>query len=276
MKFFLLSLMLSFMGHASAQSYLIMDNGSTLTTDKSGFIYDFGHYAYPHKISLKGGVFFIEENAILATIDENGMLYRKYEYIPEKILGKGINYFLSNEGELYTIDRKGAVKIKKEEDFKRVTHFGGRYFLVARDDGMVEVVTISLDGEFTRHPDELIKLTDIVSLGGAYFMNRRGVVHTINSWGEILSHPEQRVGLIERRGGNFFTDSSGFIYTINEAGELISPAVPFSLSVSNIIKNAANYFIDLQGRLFVVNDKGEVYEKELANFDFKQAVVISL
>lgn len=276
MKMLLVSLVLGFLTQASAQSYLIMDNGSTLTTDKSGFIYDFGHYAYPHKISLKGGVFFIEENSIIATIDENGMLYRKYELIPEKIMGKGINYFLSNEGEIYTIDRAGAVKIKKDEDFKRATHFGGRYFLVARDDGMVEVVTINLDGEFTRHPEELIKLTDIVSLGGSYYMNRRGVVHTINSWGEIISHEGQRVGLIERRGGNFFTDSSGFIYTVSREGELISPAVPLTLSVSNIVKNASNYFIDLQGRLFIINDKGEIYQKTLGSYDFKNVVIISL
>ncbi len=276
MKMLLLLLSLGFFTQASAQSYLIMNNGSTLTTDKSGFIYDFGHYAYPHKISMKGGVFFVEENSIIATIDENGMLYRKYEHIPEKIKGKGINYFLSSEGELYTIDRTGGIKIKVQEEFKRASHFGGRYFLIAQEDGFVEFVTINLDGEFTRHPEMKMKLTDIVSLGGSYFMNRRGVVHTINSWGEIEAKTGERVGIIERRGGNFFSDSSNFIYTISENGELITPAVPMNLSISNIVKNATNYFVDLQGRLFIVNDKGEIYHKELEGYDFKNIAVISL
>ena len=107
-------------------------------------------------------------------------------------------------------------------------------------------------------------------------MNRRGVVHTINSWGEVTAQAEKRVGLIERRGGNFFTDSSNFIYTIAENGELVTPALPLTLTVSNIVKNAANYFVDLQGRLFIVNDKGEIYHKTLGEFDFKNIAVTSL
>src|SRR5690554_7634972 len=276
MKIFMLSLMLGFLSQASAQSYMIMNNGSTLTTDTAGFIYDLGHYAYPHKISLKGGVFFIEENSIIATVDENGMLYRKYEHIPEKIKGKGINYFLSSEGELYTIDRTGGIKVKVQEDFKRASHFGGRYFLLALEDGMVEFVTINLDGEFTRHPEMRMKLTDIVSLGGSYFMNRRGIVHTINSWGEIIPQADKRVGIISVRGGNFFTDSSNFIYSVTGEGELLTPAVPASLTVTNIVKNASNYFIDLQGRLFVVSEQGEIFQKSLDGYDFKNIAVISL
>lgn len=276
MKLLMLSVMLSLTWQVSAQSYFIMNNGSTLTTDKDGFIYDLGHYAYPHKISLKGGVFFVEENSIIATVDENGMLFRKYEHIPEKIKGKGINYFLSSEGELYTVDRTGGIKVHVQADFKSATRFGGRYFLLALEDGMVEIVTINLDGEFTRHPEMKMKLIDIVSLGGTYLMDRRGIVHTINSWGEIISHADKRVGIIEVRGGNFFTDSSNFIYSISKEGELITPAVPMNLSASNIVKSSSNYFVDLQGRLFVVNDKGEIYQKTLDGHDFKNIAVTSL
>ena len=276
MKQLILLFCLLFTQTSWCQSYMVMNNGSILTTDKDGFVYDFGHYAYPHKISLKGGVFFIEENSILATIDENGMLYRKYEQIPKNILGKGINYFLSSEGELYMVDKAGTVKMKKEEDFQNATYFGGSFFFIALDDGKIEIVTINENGEFSRHADLMMDLSELVSIGGRYFMNRRGIVHTINTAGEVIVHSDMRVGLIDRRGGNFFTDSSGFIYTVTSEGELITPSVPMSFSTSNIVRNAANYMVDLQGRLFVVNSKGEIFQKQLSNIDFENIVIVSL
>ncbi len=276
MKKLMLLLVLIFTQSSWAQSFMIMNNGSILTTDKEGFLYDFGHFAYPHKISLKGGIFFIEENSIIATIDEKGMLYRKYEYIPKNIIGKGINYFLSSEGELYMIDKAGAIKTKTEEDFKQASYFGGNYFFLALDDGKIELVTISDTGEYVRHSEQIMSLSDLVSLGGKYFMNRRGVVHTISAAGEVIVHADKRVGLIDRRGGSFFTDSSGFIYTISSEGELVTPAIPANLSVTNIVRNASHYFIDLQGRLFVINSRGEIYQKEMNNYHFDNVVVVSL
>ena len=77
MKSFLLATLATLSLNAFSQSYIIMDNGITVTTDTSGFAYDFGHYAFPQKVTLKGGQYFVEEGGILATIDENGLLFRK-------------------------------------------------------------------------------------------------------------------------------------------------------------------------------------------------------
>jgi hypothetical protein len=263
---------------ASAQSFLIMENGIVITTDKAGFAYDFGHYAYPQKITLKGGQYFVEENSILATIDENGLLYRKYEYIPENIIGKGINYFLSSEGELYTIDNKGVVRIFEEESLKKAVHFGGNYFAVVTDEEkkLANVYTVNKAGQHVQAKMDDFKISDVVAFGGTYFMNNRGVVHTITNDGLITPRTDMRVGIMVKKGGNYFTDSNGYLYTVAEDGSIRVPALPASLNLSKITKLGSNYFLDLSGRLFVVDHEGNVFERVMRDHDFRHARVISL
>jgi len=255
-----------------------MDNGIVVTTDASGFIYDFGHYAYPQRITLKGGQYFVEDGNILATVDENGLLYRKYELIPAKIRGKGVNYFLSDEGVITTIDRQGSVRTSESEIYKNALNYGGNYFTVSTDEEKteVEIYVVTELGEVQKADISRFKVKEIVSFGGNYFMSNRGVLHTVSSSGVVAGKEVMRVGLLYKKGGNYFVDSSNILYTVSANGELVVPALPASLRVSSILKLGSNYFIDQAGRLFVVSKDGAVFERVIRDHDFGLAKVISL
>lgn len=278
MKKIILAALATLSLNAFSQSYIIMENGITLTIDNSGFAYDFGHYAFPQKVILKGGQYFVEEGGILATIDENGLLFRKYELIPEKILGKGINYFLSSEGFLYGIDKKGFVKVTESELYKSAVNFGGNYFTVAKNPEKTEldIYVITADGAAVKAEVPSLKVKDIISFGGTYFMTNRGIVFTVAADGTITPKDDMRVGVLNKKGGNFFTDSSGYFYTVSEKGDLVMPALPITLRVSAILKLGSNYFIDQSGKFFVVDKNGNVFERIMRDHDFRLAKVISL
>lgn len=277
MKNLLLLVIATLSLNAFSQSYVVMDNGITLTTDTSGFAYDFGHYAFPQKIILKGGQYFVEEGGILATIDENGLLYRKYELIPEKIKGKGINYFMSDEGFLYTIDKKGFVKVTESESYKNAVNFGGNYFTVMNaDKTLVELFVVTGEGLVVKPEIESLKMKDVVSFGGTYIMNNRGVVFTIASNGTVTAKDEVRVGVIAKKGGNYFTDSSGLFFTVSEAGDLLMPTLPVNMKIPTVQRLGSNYFIDQSGKFFLVDKNGQVYERVFRDHDFRLAKVISL
>lgn len=278
MKSLLIAVLATLSLNAFSQSYVIMDNGIVVTTDSSGFTYDFGHYAFPQKVTLKGGQYFVEEGNILATIDENGLLFRKYELIPEKIKGKGINYFLSDEGFLYMIDKKGYVKVTESELYKNALNFGGNYFTVATDaeKTQIDLYVVTADAQVVKADVPSLKVKDIVSFGGTYFMNNRGIVFTVANTGSVVPRDDVRVGILQKKGGNYFVDSSGYFYTVSEAGDLRMPPLPISLRVSSIQRLGSNYFIDQAGKLFVVDKNGNVFERLMRDHDFRLAKVISL
>ena len=255
-----------------------MDNGITITTDRSGYVYDFGHYAFPSKVTLKGGQYFVEEGGILATVDEKGLFYRKYELIPDKIKGKGINYFLSDEGTLYTVSKTGFVTLMESEVFQKSVNFGGNYFTVDLDPEkkMLELRVINGSGAVVAPEVPNLKIKDIISFGGNYFMTNRGIVYSVSETGEVMPHEDMRIGILAKKGGNYFVDSSGYLYTVSESGTLKMPNLPLNLRVSSIHKLGSNYFIDLSGKLFVVDKEGNVFERVMRDHDFKNAKIISL
>lgn len=278
MKNLLLALLAAVSMNTYAQSYIVMDNGIVVTTDTSGFAYDFGHYAFPQKVTLKGGQFFVEEGNILATVDENGLLFRKYELIPQNILGKGINYFISAEGFIYAIDKKGYVKVSESEIYKNAVNFGGNYFTVATNPEKTDLELYVVTGEGTVVKPEVpsLKVKDIISFGGNYLMNNRGVVFTISTSGTVTPKDDVRVGILSKRGGNYFIDSSNYFYTVSESGDLVMPPLPISMRVSSVLKLGSNYFIDQTGKFFTVDKNGQVFERPMRDHDFRLAKVISL
>lgn len=273
----LLIALLTISASAFSQSYLIMDNGIILTTDTNGFAYDLGQYAYPQKVTLKGGQYFVEDGNILATIDENGLLFRKYELIPEKILGKGINYFISDEGFLYGIDKKGYLKVSHSDVYKNTQNYGGNYFTVLsnQETGQLDFYVVTHEAQVIKVETPVLRAKDIVAFGGNYFMTNRGIVFTISREGRIISNI-MRVGIINKRGGNYFSDTSNFFYTVSEDGELKAPGIPVTMKVNTMLKMGSNYFIDQQGKFFVIDKAGNVWEKTVRDQDFRQAKIISL
>lgn len=274
----LISFIISFFSLSSfAQSYLVMENGAILTTDTSGFIYDFGHDAVPQKITLRGGQYFVEEGNILTTVDENGMLFRKYDLIPSNLIGKGINYFISEEGFLFTFDRAGVLKVTESEIYKSADSFGGRFFTVTDNKKFEKkIFVVNADGKIVKPIVPDLDLQEIISLGGNYFMTNRGMLYSITQDGEVFAEKDLLVGNLQKKGGNFFVDSLGIIYTVTDAGEILIPSIPVNLKTDAIKKTGSNYFIDHSGAFFVVDKDGNILEKRLPQYDFKRTQVISL
>lgn len=278
MKKFAFAMLMSFSVSAWAQSYIIMDNGITVTIDKAGFAYDVGDFAFPQKITMKGGQFFVEDNSILATVDEKGNLFRKYEQMPEKILGRGLNYFISDQGELFSIDTQGVLHISADEKFKAANFFGGNYFTVVTDveTKEMDLYTVNSLGVSTKADLATFKMKDVAAYGGTYFMSNRGVVYTISQNGVVTPWPMVRVGVLQKRGGNYFIDSTGSIFTVAQDGTLLLPGIPMNLKLSSMTKLGATYFLDLSGRLFVIDHEGNIFERVMKDHDFRNARIISL
>lgn len=275
MKKIIITLLTIFSMSSFAQSYIVMDNGLIITTDSSGFAYDIGDYAFPLKITMKGGQFFVEENKVLATIDENGVLFRKYEVMPEKILGQGMNYFISSEGDIFTIDSKGLVHLSTNEAFKGAMNFGGNYFTVKTETAL-DLFVVTTTGEVVEASLENLDMKSVIAFGGNYFMTNRGVLHTVSSEGLLISHAHKRIGILQKRGGNYFTDSTGMIYTVAQDGRLVLPGLPVGLKINSINKLGSNYFLDLSGGLFTVDRDGNIWERVVEDHDMRNARIISL
>lgn len=257
-----------------SQSYLILNNGVTLTTDKAGFIYDFGHFNLPYKINLAGGQYFTLDNK-LSTVDINGFLYEKGKKI-EKVKAKGSNFVITDDA-LVTIDSKGFYYEfdKDSKIFKKVTLFGGNFFLVKPDDkkNIIDLYTVNDKGNYFKVNVDGLNPADIVSVGGTYFQTKTGVIYTVSKDGFVYSKAAQKVGGIAKIGGNFFIDSAGLLFTVSEDGFLMLPILPANIKVAEVSKLGANFMIDTSGRVFTVDKTGAMAERSI-NHDLSQTKIL--
>lgn len=264
--------------NAFSQSYLILNNGVTLTTDKAGFVYDFGHFRVPYKVTLAGGQFHVEDKK-LSTVDTAGFLYEKTMKVEKAVKGKGINYFITDDNHLVTIDSKGFFYEFDKEDkvFKKAVAFGGNFFLVKPDDkkAIVDLYTINDKGNYFKMNVAGLNPFDIVSIGGNFFQSRAGVTYTISKDGLVFPKAEQKVAAVKKAGGNFFIDSAGLLFTVSEEGFLMLPVLPANIKVADVQKVGANYMIDSEGRIFVVDKVGNITERTI-NHDLRTAKILSL
>lgn len=261
-----------------SQSYLILNNGVTLTTDKAAFVYDFGHFILPYKVNLAGGQFLVEEEKFV-TIDEKGFLYRKTEKAPSKIKGKGNKYLLSDSGTLYTFDAAGFFyKYDKDSALKKAEKFGGNFFTVKPDEKkpLIELFTLNSKGNYFKMNVAGLNPADITTLGGNFFQTKAGVVYTVTKDGLVISKAEVKAGAVKKAGGNFFIDANNALYTITEEGFLLLPILPANLKIASITKLGQNYFLDGEGRLFTVDNTGAIFEREMKSHDLRETKVLSL
>jgi len=272
MKKILLAVIASLSFSAFSQSYFVLENGITLSVDASGYVYDFGHYTPVGRVTVKGGQYLVEDTNVLVTVDERGMLFRKYEMLPKQVIGKGTNYFIGDNGAFYGIDNLGYVNlIENDERIKTATKFGGNYFANDAD----EFFVVTSDGKYVQAIVEGLKTADILTYGGNYFMTNRGVLYTVTADGKILNKKQDRVGIIVKKGGNYFVDTTGMIYTIGIDGSLKMPALPVSLRIQAMSKLGSNYFMDGSGKLYTVDREGNIFERWVT-YDLKTTKIISL
>lgn len=264
--------------NGQAQSYMILNNGVTLTTDKAGYVYDFSHFILPYKVTLTGGQYLAEEGKLLS-VDSNGYLYRKDEKAPSKIKGKGNNYFIADNGNLYTFDAAGFFyKYDKESATKKANVFGGNFFTVKADDKkpVADLYTLNAKGNYFKMAVDGLNANDIAIAGGTYFQTSKGVVYTINKDGFVFAKAEVKTAAIKKIGGNFFIDASNTLYTISEEGILVLPSLPLTLKVATVTSLGQNYFVDQEGKMFVVDSKGLVFEREIKAHDLKGSKILSI
>jgi hypothetical protein len=270
LKIFIIGIFLLSM-NAFSQSYFVLENGITLTVDKSGYVYDFGHYTPVPRVTVKGGQYLVEDANVIVTIDDQGSPFRKYEILPKEIKGKGFNYFIGTNGVLYTIDSMGIVAlIEGDTKILNASKFGGNFFIVDE-----EIYVVSNTGAYFTVAVEGLKASDIIAFGGNYFMTNRGVLYTVSVDGKIVSKAQNRVGIIVKKGGNYFVDTTGMLYTIADDGSLKMPALPVSLRIQAMSRLGANYFMDGNGKLFTVDKEGNIFERWM-NYDLKLTKIISL
>lgn len=274
-KFIVAGLMLTSMSVFS-QSYLILSNGITLTTDNVGYIYDFGHFRLPYKISVAGGQFLVADQK-LSTVDSSGFLYEKLMKV-EKIKGKGLNYFINDKDHLVTIDTNGFYYEFDKEDkvFKKTIGFGGNFFLVKPENRkpLIDLYTVNSTGNYIKISLDELNPADITKIGGTYFQTMSGVIYTVSKDGFVFAKTEVKVSDIKISGGNFLIDSESRIFTVSEDGFLTSPVTPVNFKASEIQQVGANYMIDSEGRIFLVDKTGTLVERTISH-DLKNTKILS-
>jgi hypothetical protein len=262
---------------AFSQSYLVLSNGVTLTTDKAGFVYDFNHFNLPYKIQVNGGQFFVVEER-LVTVDASGYLYKKDMSLDE-VKGKGSNYFINDDNHLVTIDESGFYyKFDKDKNvFKKAKNFGGNFFTVKMDDRnpAVDLYTINSKGNYFKMSVQGLNPAEITVFGGNYFATSRGVVYTVNQDGNVFSKAEVTFGRITRRGGKFMIDAQDKIYTVSQEGFLMLPTLPSTFKIANMVKLGTNYMIDSDGKIFTVDSMGNINERTVADHDVRSARILA-
>lgn len=261
-----------------AQSYMVLGNGVTLTVDKAGFVYDFKQFFLPYQIQVNGGQFLVADG-MLNTVDSAGFLYKK-DLSVEEVKGKGLNYFINEDNHLYTIDEKGFFyKFDKDKSaFKKASTFGGNFFIVKEDEKkkIASLYTINSKGNYFKLAVQGLNPWDISIVGGTWFVDKAGVVHTVNKDGNVFAKADMKVGGIVRKGGNFFVDNTNKVFTVSEEGLLVLPGLPMSFNLNNIVKVGANYLIDIDGKVFSVDSAGNVNERTINEHDIRNVKVLSI
>jgi hypothetical protein len=278
MKMFLLVSLTFLSLKTFAQSYLVLNNGVTLTVDKAGFVYDFHHFFLPYKVKINGSNFLISEK-ILYTIDANGFLY-KTDLEIDDVEAKGGNYFIDDNYALYTIDEKGFYYKYDDKKYatKKASGLGGNFFVVTTDEKKkkADIYTVNTKGNFFKMTIPGLNPFDIQTFGGNWFITTKGVLYSVSKDGMGFSKDDLKVGKIVKRGGNYLIDETNRIYTISDNGLVSLPDLPKNLNTALINKMGSNYLIDSEGRLFVVDSLGNIFERIVPGHDLKNVKIPSL
>lgn len=255
--------------NAFSQSYLVLYNGVTLTTDKAGYVYDFEQFLLPYEVEVKGGRFLIADKELM-TIDKDGYFYNKKLEVKD-VKGHGLNYFIAPMGEIYTIDDKGFYFRYEDNSVKSAVNFGGNFFTTSVRTGIfrkrIELYVVTDAGTYFKVEVEGLNPGSISEFGGNFFQTNEGMIYTVSKDGLVFSKPDNKVESFKYKGGNFFIDQENTLYTVTEEGYLLKPLLPANLKLDGNLKVGANYLIDEDGKFFGIDTAGNVYERSLSNHE---------
>lgn len=244
---------------AFAQSYIVLENGVTLTTSKEGKVLDLNNFTAPGKISDKGGVFYVEDGA-LTTVADNGFLFRKDMKV-KGLKGKGLNYIINDSGEIMTMDANGFV-YKYTTDaslLKKVNKFGGNYFAI-EDAAKKETTlfTVSKSGLYSKITLAKVKTQGITQLGGNYFGTKDGTLYTVSKDGFVFVKSEKARNA--KLGGNFLVTEKDVLMTVTQEGYLLKAVTPESFKTEEIKVYGSNFMINSAGVVYVMDVTGTLIE----------------
>lgn len=255
--------------NAFSQSYLVLYNGVTLTTDKAGYVYDFGQFLLPYEVEVKGGRFLIADDELM-TVDKDGYFYNKKLEV-KNVKGHGLNYFINTLGEIYTIDDKGFYYRFEDNSVKWTANYGGNFFTTSVRTGIFrkrfELYVVTDAGSYFKVDVEGLNPGFISEYGGNYFQTSKGMIYTVSKDGLVFSKPENKVESIKYKGGNFFIDLENKLYTVTEEGYLLEPLLPENLRLDGKLKVGANYLVDEDGKIYGVDTSGNIFERSLSEHE---------
>jgi hypothetical protein len=263
MKIFLLSTLLLISFSAFSQSYLILNNGTTLTLDRSGHVYDFYQVHLVDQINHAGGRYFVKDNK-LVTVDVSGFLFEKDKKI-EGVKARGSNFILLEGNKIITVDSQGFYYEYEHQAISNIINHGGNFFLskTKNDSINTDLYTVDKKGKLLKVLIEGLSSSEILVFGRMYLQTTSGIIHTVSKYGAVTTYNKLDIGKITKSGGNFFIDSNEKLFTVSDEGVLLTPPLPIGLKVSEVQKAGGNFFIDSSGRLFTVDEAGSLSEQSV-------------
>jgi hypothetical protein len=278
MKKLILSSLVLMSTQAFSQSFLVLNNGVTLTTDKAGLVYDFSLFHTPSTINVSSAQFFIDKEK-LYTMNASGNLFEKdLEIKSSKIVAKAGNFMIVDAGlsnNIITIDEAGFYYEFKEKRFNKPQIIGGNFMTFLNEkEKKVEIMTVGALGQYKSVVVQGLNPAEIISAGGRYFTTSTRKIFSVAKDGVISEQTQfATVAQIVKKGGNFFIDSTNTIFTITDEGFIKLPLLPMGLDISKTAKVGFNYLITSEGKLYTINALGEILDRGFTNHDLKQAKI---
>ncbi len=239
MKMTLASLLLFGALQASAQSFLVENDGTLLTIDRKGFLYDLGHSVDPDDVGIRGKNWF-DNKGVITTIDMNGLVHAKPEIRLPRLRVSGGHWAIGSRGEFVVFASNGFVYNYDDslQMFRRGQVLSsGHNWIVLREGsrGPIQLVTVDvIDGRyFVATPESLqqrgLNVRNIRVSGGNWFIDSTGVLHAVTRNGGVMSHPEHGNFMrLVSNGGNFFIDSANMTRVVMDNGLVLLPNLPMA------------------------------------------------
>ena len=258
--------------NAFSQSYLILENGVTLTTDTKAFVYDLNNNILPHKVNVNGGRFLVEEDK-LVTINDSGLLTRK-NLVVKSVKGKGLNYIITQEGSIITVAADGfAYKFDDSALLKRASKFGGNFFVVTDSVKKTsDLYVVNGKGNYLKNNFPGLNANDISTVGGTFFV-AKNIAYTVSQDGFVFEKKDVKVGSIKKTGGNYLITADNKIFTVSAEGFLTQTALPLEFKLQNVSVYGSNYLIDNDGKLFIVDAAGILVYRKVEGHDLRNVKV---
>jgi len=260
---------------AFSQSYIVLNNGITLTLDRDAFVYDLSQFNQPYKITNKGASYFFEDN-ILHTFNKKGFIFTT-DFKEDDILEKGGNFFFIDNDEIVVIDENGSFFKYEDKVFKEKIQIGGNFLTVMKDKkkNLADLYVINNKGRYVLNNIPELNPIEISVVGGRYFQTQSGDLFSVSESGFVFKKANLKNLKITKKGYNYFMTSDNVIYTVSSDGVVIAPLLPMEFKADQIKKIGANYLIDAQHRIFGVDSKGAVLLRSIKGHDLSKALIIS-